>query len=132
MAELRAEIQHFVREREWEQFHTPKNLVMGLAIEAAELMENFLWLPDEPIHTFDPAQLERVRHEVGDVLIYLINLTDRLGIDLVGSATAKLQVNRLRYPAATVRGSARKYTEYQSDPVERECAKEHHLGGPSE
>ena len=103
----------FVKEREWDQFHTPKNLAMALAGESAELLEIFQWLTAEESQSVmsDPEKAEAVRHEVSDVLFYLLRLADKLGVDLDAAFWEKQRLNAQRYPADKARGSARKYTE---------------------
>lgn len=108
---LAAELRDFATERDWDQFHSPKNLTMALAVEAAEIMEHFQWLTEEQSYALPPEKLHQVREEIADVLIYLARLADRLGIDLLEAAAKKLEVNRAKYPADKVRGSAKKYTE---------------------
>jgi len=109
---LRDRIRRFVRERDWEQFHAPKNLASALIVEAAELLEHFQWLTAEQSGHLDEAAIEEVGQEIADVLIYLIRLADVLGVDLVDVTARKLAANEQKYPAERVRGSARKYTEY--------------------
>ncbi len=109
---LRDQIRAFVAERDWDQFHTPKNLATALSVEAAELLEPFQWL-----NTGAPAELDdrkrlAVRQEMADVLIYLIRLADKLDVDLIAAAEEKLAHNQAKYPAGKVRGDARKYSEY--------------------
>jgi len=106
--DLLEQVKNFRREREWDCFHSPKNLAMALMVEAAELTEHFQWLTQEQSHSLPPDKLAEVRDEVGDVLIYLVNLCDKLGIDLVEAGRQKLQKNRQKYPAAAVRGKAEK------------------------
>jgi NTP pyrophosphatase (non-canonical NTP hydrolase) len=103
----------FVKEREWEKFHTPKNLAMALAGESGELLELFQWLTESESHAImeDPRKAEAVRHEISDILFYLLRLTDLLGVDLEAAFWEKQRLNESRYPADRVRGSARKYTE---------------------
>jgi dCTP diphosphatase len=110
--ELAALIRAFAKERDWAQFHTPKNLAMGVAIEAAELMEEFHWLTPEQSGQLTPEKLEPVRHEMADVLIYLVLLADKLGVDLLAAAAEKIALNARKYPADTVRGKATKYDKY--------------------
>jgi len=110
--ELRERIRQFVRERDWDQFHTPKNLAIGLGVEAAELLEIFLWTEDVPSAPLSPEKMRRLEEELGDVLIYLVNLSDKYDLDPVACAFKKLELNKAKYPAAAVRGSARKYDEY--------------------
>jgi dCTP diphosphatase len=105
-------IRAFAAERDWDQFHTPKNLAMGVAIEAAELMEEFHWLTPEQSGQLPPEQLEAVRHEMADVFVYLVLLADKLGVDLMAAATEKIAINARKYPADTVRGKATKYDKY--------------------
>jgi NTP pyrophosphatase (non-canonical NTP hydrolase) len=111
LAELQNAIDAFVAERDWAQFHAPKNLAMGVAIEAAEIMEHFLWCSGEESPALDPARRAEVANEIGDVLIYLIELGRSLDIDIVGAARAKLEINRERYPVAKARGRAAKYVD---------------------
>lgn len=105
-------LRKFAHERDWEQFHSPKNLAMALSVEAAELMEEFQWLTDAESTNPDAARRERIETEIGDVLIYLVRLADRLGIDPLAAAWMKLRLNEQKYPADRVRGSSAKYTEY--------------------
>jgi NTP pyrophosphatase (non-canonical NTP hydrolase) len=105
---LAARLREFARAREWERFHTPKNLAMALAGEVGELVAEFQWLTAEESAGLDPDGLARVRSELGDVLLYLVRLADVLGVDLVEAAQAKIDDNDRRYDAALYRGSARK------------------------
>jgi len=109
---LRDMVGAFVAERDWEQFHTPKNLASALSVEAAELLEHFQWLQSGERTELGDARLDKVRHEVADVFFYLIRIADRLGIDLDAALHDKMVLNREKYPADKVRGSSRKYTEY--------------------
>lgn len=109
MHDLIGKVRAFRRERDWEQYHSPKNLVMALMVEAAELAEHFQWLTQEQSRTLSPETLTAVREEIGDVLIYLTNLCDMLGIDPVKAAHDKLEINRQKYPKDRVRGKAAKY-----------------------
>ena len=102
----------FVVERDWERFHSPKNLAMALSVEASELVELFQWLSEDESAALDDAQRRRVAEELADVLWYLVRLSDRLDIDLLEAAGRKLAENAKKYPAEKVRGQARKYTEY--------------------
>jgi len=110
--ELTQKLRAFAAERDWEQFHSPKNLAMALAVEAAELLEHFQWLTEEQSRALDPARREKVREEIADVFLYVLRLCDQLGIDLLAAAEHKIQVNARRYPAEKVRGRADKYDEY--------------------
>jgi dCTP diphosphatase len=111
--ELRDAIKTFIGERDWEQFHSPKNLAIALSVEVTEVVEHFQWLTEEQSTNLPPEQLAEVRAEIGDVTIYLVELADKLGIDLVEAAKAKLEVNAKKYPADLVKGKATKYTEYR-------------------
>jgi dCTP diphosphatase len=111
--DLRDAIKTFIEERDWEQFHSPKNLAMALSVEVAEIVEHFQWLTEEQSRTLTPEKLTEVREEIGDVVIYLTELSDKLGIDPVDAAKAKLAINKQKYPVDLVRGKASKYTEYQ-------------------
>jgi len=112
MDELVQAIRAFNGERDWERFHTPKNLAMALCVEAGEIVEQFQWLTPEQSETLPPEILKGVSDEIGDVLIYLLNLADRLGIDPLQAARDKLEQNRNKYPADRVRGKTLKYSEY--------------------
>jgi dCTP diphosphatase len=109
---LQAELRRFAAERDWDRFHSPKNLSMALAVEAAELVEQFQWLTEEQSGRLDAERRERVRLELADVFIYLLRLADRLDVDLLRAAADKIIVNAAKYPVERVRGDARKYTEY--------------------
>lgn len=111
LKKLTADLRKFASERDWDQFHSPKNLAMALAVESAEIMEHFQWLTEAQSSALPPEKLQQVREEIGDVLIYLTRLADRLGIDPLDAAAQKLEANQLRYPADKVRGTAKKYTE---------------------
>ncbi len=112
LATLRADIRTFVAERDWDQFHTPKNLAAALAVEAAELLEPFQWLKEGTREELGAAKLDAVRHEMADVLIYLVRLADKLEVDLAAAAQEKMEINRNKYPADQVRGDSRKYSDY--------------------
>jgi NTP pyrophosphatase (non-canonical NTP hydrolase) len=111
LAELQDAIDAFVAERDWTQFHAPKNLAMGVAIEAAEIMEHFLWCSGEESSALDEAKRSEVANEIGDVLIYLIELGRSLDIDIIAAARAKLELNREKYPVAKAKGRATKYVD---------------------
>jgi NTP pyrophosphatase (non-canonical NTP hydrolase) len=112
--QLRDALRAFAAERDWDQFHSPKNLSMALTVEAGELQEHFQWLSEEASSALSGEELAAVGAEVADVFIYLVRLADKLGIDLLQAAAAKLEVNGRRYPADQVRGSARKYREFKA------------------
>ena len=111
--DLRAQLAEFARERDWEQYHSPKNLAMALVVEAGELVEQLQWLTEEQSYELSHAQHQAVSEEAADVLLYLIRFADRAGIDLERAAREKIAKNGQKYPADKVRGSARKYTEYE-------------------
>lgn len=113
LARLRAIVRTFVDERDWDQFHTPKNLASALTVEAAELLEHFQWLKDGRLEELGEAKLAEVRHEMADVLVYLVRLADKLDVDLFAAVEEKMVLNRAKYPAERVRGDARKYYEYK-------------------
>jgi NTP pyrophosphatase (non-canonical NTP hydrolase) len=113
LARLRALVRVFVNERDWDQFHTPKNLSAALSVEAAELLEHFQWLQHGRADELGADKLEQVRHEMADVLVYLVRLADKLDVDLMAAVEDKMVLNRAKYPADKVRGDARKYHEYK-------------------
>ena len=108
---LRLRIREFAQARAWERYHTPKNLVMALSVEAAELLEPFQWLTPEQSQNLSAAQHEAVRQEIADVLIYLTRLADLLGIDLLDAAADKLAINARKYPVDKAHGNALKYSD---------------------
>lgn len=110
---LRAIVRQFVAERDWDQFHTPKNLASALTVEAAELLEHFQWLQHGRADELGADKLAEVRHEMADVLVYLVRLADKLDVDLFAAVQDKMVLNRAKYPADKVRGDARKYHEYK-------------------
>jgi NTP pyrophosphatase (non-canonical NTP hydrolase) len=112
LAALARRLREFATERDWEQFHSPKNLAMALVGEAGELAAEFQWMTEAQSKAPDAAQLARIRAESADVLNYLVRLADKLGIDLIAAANEKIEVNARRYPVEKVRGSSKKYTEY--------------------
>ncbi len=110
---LRDIVRQFAQERDWEQFHTPKNLVMALSVEVAELTEHFQWLPTGADHELNDQQRLGIRHELADSLVYLIRLADRVNVDLYEAVIEKMQLNREKYPVEKVKGLAHKYSHYQ-------------------
>ncbi|MGE5152451.1 MAG: nucleotide pyrophosphohydrolase [Bdellovibrio bacteriovorus] len=111
--DLNARLLRFAQERDWEQFHSPKNLVMALAGEVGELTEHFQWLTEEQSANLDPEKRQHVGEELADCLIYLIRLSERLGIDPIAAAYRKIAINEQRYPVERVRGDARRAEEYR-------------------
>jgi NTP pyrophosphatase (non-canonical NTP hydrolase) len=105
---LRDELRAFAAAREWAQFHSPKNLACALSVEAAELLEHFQWLTEDASRALGEAERGAVAHEAADVLLYLIQLADALGIDLVAAAREKIAINARKYPVESARGNSRK------------------------
>ena len=110
--ELRARLRHFADERDWEQFHSPKNLAMALSVEVAELVEHFQWLTEEQSLDLPPETRREVATEIADAQIYLVRLADKLGVDILEAVEAKLKDNDRKYPASRVKGSSKKYSRY--------------------
>ena len=110
---IRDAMREFVDERDWDQFHTPKNLASALAVEAAELLEPFQWLRDGTPAELGERGREQVRHEMADVLAYLVRLADKLDVDLGEAFAEKIALNRAKYPVDKARGVARKYNEFE-------------------
>ena len=106
--ELRNHLREFAEARDWDQFHSPKNLAMALAGEAGEVLEHFQWLTESQSRELPPDVRDAVALELADVLLYLVRLADQLGIDLPAAAERKIGLNAAKYPADAVRGSARK------------------------
>ena len=109
---LAEQLREFDAERDWEQFHSPKNLAMALSVEVAEIVEHFQWQTQQQSRELDSVKRLEVEQELADALIYLVRLADQLGIDLLEAAGRKLTLNEAKYPADRVRGSSRKYSEY--------------------
>ncbi len=112
LARLNARLLAFARARDWEQFHSPKNLSMALIAECAELVEHFQWLTEEQSQSLPADKKDAVALEMADILIYLIRAAERLDIDLLDAANRKIAINEQRYPAGKVRGDARRAEEY--------------------
>lgn len=108
---LRDELRKFAIERDWDQFHSPKNLAAALAVEAAELLEPFQWLTEAQSRSLSAKQKQAVQSEMADVLLYLVRLADKLDVDVIAAATEKIAHNALKYPIEKSRGSSTKYTE---------------------
>jgi NTP pyrophosphatase (non-canonical NTP hydrolase) len=111
LEELKQRLRRFTAERDWSKYHSPKNLSMALSGEVGELLEHFQWLTEEESGALAPAKRAEVELELADILLYLLCLADRLGVDLLDAAARKIELNAKKYPADQVRGSARKYTE---------------------
>ena len=113
VAQLQNRLREFARERDWDQFHTPKNLSMALIAEAAELVEHFQWVEGDKSHLLEEKVRPSVEEELADIFIYLVRIADKLEIDLYRAVERKIAINARKYPADKVRGSAKKYTEYE-------------------
>ena len=111
LGRLRDHLRRFASDREWDQFHSPKNLAIALSVEASELLEHFQWLSEEQSQSMPNEALSEVRKEMADVLLYLIRLADKLGVDLVDAAQSKLLENAEKYPVEKSKGTSKKYTD---------------------
>jgi len=109
---LRDKLRAFAEARDWNQFHSPKNLSMALMVEVAELMEHFQWLTEAQSSDLAAEKKAIVAEELADILLYLVRLSDKLEVNLLEAALHKLEKNAVKYPAELVRGSAKKYSEY--------------------
>ena len=121
-ARLAARLEHFAAERDWAQFHSPKNLVMALTGEVGELNEIFQWISEEDSKGVgrDPQTAKAVQDELADVLLYLVRLSSVLGVDLDAAVQQKLKANALRYPVDKVRGSSKKHSQPQAGESEKD------------
>lgn len=112
LEQLRLKLREFAAERDWDQFHSPKNLAMALSVKASELVECFQWLTEEQSRSLSAQQLAAVTDEIADIQLYLIRLADKLDVDIRNAVSDKFKKNEAKYPADKVRGSAKKYNEY--------------------
>ena len=112
LPECSAWLRLFAEDRDWTQFHSPKNLVMALSVEVAELVEHFQWMSEAQSHSLDADQHQAMGLELADVLIYLVRIADILEVDLLATAAAKIEINKRKYPADLVRGKPNKNTDY--------------------
>ncbi len=112
LADFKKKLHDFASERDWQQFHSPKNLSMALVAEAGELVEHFQWLSQEQSLNLSPETLAEVELEMADIFIYLVRLADRLDVDLLKATEKKIRINAEKYPVGKVRGSAKKYDQY--------------------
>lgn len=112
LKKLQEKIRNFADERNWDQYHSPKNLSMALIAEAAELIEHFQWMTEEQSSQLSSEVLEEVQQEIADIFIYLIRISDKLGVDLISAANQKININAKKYPVEKVKGSSKKYTSY--------------------
>mgnify|MGYP001431561417 CR=1 FL=1 len=111
LKDLKMKLREFARHRDWDKFHSPKNLSMALNVEASELLEIFQWITEEESLNLTEDKLKDVREEIGDILNYTVRIADRLGIDPLDAAFDKIRKNHKKYPVAKSRGSNKKYTE---------------------
>jgi len=111
--QIKEQLRRFAADRDWDQFHSPKNLSMALIAEAAELVEHFQWVTEEQSNSLPSEKLAEIEMELADVQIYLVRLADKLQLDLLAAVEKKLAINERKYPASKVRGSSKKYTEYK-------------------
>ena len=109
--QIRDELRRFAAERQWDQFHSPKNLATAIAVEAAELLEHFQWLTDADSVSLDPDVREKAILEMADVFLYLVRLADKLDANLIEAGKRKLGINAQKYPVSLAKGNAKKYTE---------------------
>lgn len=113
IAELVVRLRRFAADRDWEQFHSPKNIAMALSVEVAEIVEHFQWLTQQQSRNLIHPERGKVELELADALIYLVRLADQLDVDLIAAANRKMAINEDKYPVEQVRGSAKKYTDYE-------------------
>ncbi len=109
--EIIERLRRFAEERNWERFHSPKNLSMALSVEASEIMEIFQWMKEEESFNLDKEKLSQLSEEIADVMIYLLRLSDVIGIDPLEAVIKKIEMNETRYPAYLVKGRALKYSQ---------------------
>lgn len=112
LRDIAEKLRRFAEERDWDQFHSPKNLAMAMTVEVAELLEHFQWLTEEQSKNLPPEKKVLIAEEIADIQIYLILMADKLGIDIHDSVRVKIRQNEKKYPTGRVRGDARKYNEY--------------------
>ena len=113
LADLNEKLQTFVDERDWAQFHSPKNLVMAMIVEAAELVEHFQWNTEQESKSLSADKRELVSNELADTFVYLLRISQVLNIDLIAAANHKIALNVIKYPVEKARGKNNKYTDYQ-------------------
>lgn len=113
LEEMRQIMREFSDSRDWDKFHSPKNLSMALSVEVSELIECFQWMTEEQSNSLSPEKLEKISDEIADVQLYLVRLADKVGVDIGSAVDKKLKKNELKYPAEKVKGSSKKYSEYE-------------------
>ena len=124
LTDILEELRAFVRERDWEQYHDPKNLATGLSIEAAELLELFLWTRTSDAHSHGMSVKSRVEEEVADVFLYCLMLADSLDIDILDATHRKLRKNGEKYPVELSKGRSDKYDRLQAETIDGSDAKD--------
>lgn len=115
LKDIAAKIREFRDERDWAQFHNPKDMAIAISIEVSELLEHFLWKNPEEVESRIEAKRSEIESEIADIGIYLTELADNLGIDLLAAMERKIAVNAAKYPASRVTGSSKKYNEYSQE-----------------
>lgn len=113
--DIKTRLQAFAKDRDWDKYHSPKNLSMALSVEVAELVEHFQWLTEEQSQELDGKTLAEVADEIADVQVYLICLADKLGVNILTTVEEKIKKNEAKYPIDKVNGSSKKYTEYNNE-----------------
>jgi NTP pyrophosphatase (non-canonical NTP hydrolase) len=111
LSDLTTDLRRFAKARDWDQFHSPKNLAAALTVEAGEVLEHFQWLTEAQSRTLSAKKRSQIALELADVLLYLLRLSDQLGVDLPAAARRKLKINARKYPVERARGTHKKYTE---------------------
>jgi len=112
LEQIKAQLQKFADDRDWDQFHSPKNLSMALSVEASELVECFQWLTEEQSQNLSPEQLSAAIDEIADVQIYLLRIATKLNVNMLDAVNQKIKKNALKYPVDKVKGSSKKYNQY--------------------
>lgn len=115
LEDITAKIREFRDARDWDQFHNPKDMAIAISLEAGELLEHFLWKQSDEVEARVESHGEEIEEEIADIAIYLFELADNLGIDLLTAMSDKIDKNDAKYPANQVKGSSKKYSEYESD-----------------
>lgn len=112
--QIKQRLKEFAEARDWDKYHSPKNLASAISVEAAELLEIFQWLSEEESRNIDLKTKTKVEHEIADVFLYLLRLADKLDINLLQVAEQKIAINDTKYPIELSKGNAKKYTEFKS------------------
>jgi len=112
LEKMRQIMREFSDSRDWDKFHSPKNLSMALSVEVSELIECFQWMTEEQSNSLSSEQLENISDEIADIQLYLVRFADKVGIDIGSAVDKKIEKNELKYPADKVKGSSKKYSDY--------------------